>query len=133
MKALGVRELTYKLIFMATFVQQVEEKTALSALHDMTEDDPHVTWISQLKEEELQQINIMRGDRRIYHKLATSIAPHIYGTNDFNTGHEDIKKGVLLQLLGGVHKSTHEGMNLRGDINLCIVGDPSTAKSQFLK
>src|ERR1041384_1838708 len=36
-------------------------------------------------------------------------------------------------LFGGVHKSTSEGMKLRGDINLCIVGDPSTAKSQFLK
>jgi DNA replication licensing factor MCM6 len=49
------------------------------------------------------------------------------------TGHEEIKKGMLLQLLGGVHKTTHEGINLRGDINVCIVGDPSTAKSQFLK
>lgn len=36
-------------------------------------------------------------------------------------------------LLGGVHKITHEGINLRGDINVCIVGDPSCAKSQFLK
>lgn len=36
-------------------------------------------------------------------------------------------------LLGGVHKRTVEGMKLRGDINVCIVGDPSTAKSQFLK
>jgi DNA replication licensing factor MCM6 len=36
-------------------------------------------------------------------------------------------------LLGGVHKRTAEGMKLRGDINVCIVGDPSTAKSQFLK
>ncbi|KAJ3005300.1 UNVERIFIED_CONTAM: MCM DNA helicase complex subunit mcm6 [Siphonaria sp. JEL0065] len=68
----------------------------------------------------------MRGDRQLYHKLVTSIAPHIFG-------HEDIKKGVLLQLLGGVHKKTMEGINLRGDINVCVVGDPSTAKSQFLK
>ena len=36
-------------------------------------------------------------------------------------------------LLSGVHKRTPEGMSLRGDINVCIVGDPSTAKSQFLK
>lgn len=36
-------------------------------------------------------------------------------------------------LLGGVHKKTAEGIKLRGDINVCIVGDPSTAKSQFLK
>ena len=51
----------------------------------------------------------------------------------YTIGHEEIKKGVLLQLLGGVHKVTPEGIHLRGDINVCIVGDPSTAKSQFLK
>ena len=44
-----------------------------------------------------------------------------------------VKRGVLLMLLGGVNKQTGEGMKLRGDINVCIVGDPSTAKSQFLK
>ena len=48
-------------------------------------------------------------------------------------GHREVKKGLLLQLLGGVHKTTVEGMRLRGDLNVCIVGDPSTAKSQFLK
>lgn len=36
-------------------------------------------------------------------------------------------------LMGGVNKKTREGVNIRGDINVCIVGDPSTAKSQFLK
>ena len=48
-------------------------------------------------------------------------------------GHEIVKKGILLQLMGGVHKQTPEGMHLRGDLNVCIVGDPSTSKSQFLK
>lgn len=36
-------------------------------------------------------------------------------------------------LFGGVPKKTGDNMALRGDINVCIVGDPSTAKSQFLK
>jgi len=48
-------------------------------------------------------------------------------------GHESIKQAVLLMLFGGVHKQTREGMALRGDINICIVGDPSCAKSQILK
>ena len=62
----------------------------------------------------------------IYSRLVESIAPTVYG-------HEIVKKGILLQLMGGVHKQTAEGMHLRGDINICIVGDPSTSKSQFLK
>ena len=62
----------------------------------------------------------------IYSRLVESIAPTVYG-------HEIVKKGLLLQLMGGVHKQTQEGMHLRGDINICIVGDPSTSKSQFLK
>ena len=59
-------------------------------------------------------------------KMVDSICPATFG-------HREVKKGLLLQLLGGVHKTTVEGMRLRGDLNVCIVGDPSTAKSQFLK
>jgi len=49
------------------------------------------------------------------------------------TGNDEVKRGILLMLFGGVHKVTQEGTNLRGDINVCVVGDPSTAKSHFLK
>ena len=58
--------------------------------------------------------------------MVESIAPTTFG-------HLEVKRGILLQLLGGVHKTTAEGIRLRGDINVCIIGDPSTAKSQFLK
>ena len=68
----------------------------------------------------------MVDNQYIYPDLVESIAPTVYG-------HELVKKGLLLQLMGGVHKTTKEGMNIRGDINICIVGDPSTSKSQFLK
>jgi len=68
----------------------------------------------------------MKGQPQIYQKLVGSIAPTVFG-------HDTIKKGVLLMLFGGVHKKTVGDLNLRGDINVCVVGDPSTAKSQFLK
>jgi len=54
-------------------------------------------------------------------------------SNLFPLGNDEVKRGVLLMLFGGVPKKTAEGTNLRGDVNICIVGDPSTAKSQVLK
>lgn len=69
----------------------------------------------------------MKNTINLYDEMANSIAPAVFG-------HEEVKRGVLLQLFGGVNKKTQtEGMKLRGDVNICIVGDPSTAKSQFLK
>ena len=44
-----------------------------------------------------------------------------------------VKKAILLQLFSGIHKITKNKISIRGDINILIVGDPSTAKSQFLK
>lgn len=48
-------------------------------------------------------------------------------------GHDQIKTAIVLMLIGGVHKKTADGVSLRGDINILLVGDPGTAKSQFLK
>jgi DNA replication licensing factor MCM6 len=79
-----------------------------------------------LTEPEFDELKGMIDSDHIYSRLVESIAPTVYG-------HEIVKKGLLLQLMGGVHKQTAEGMHLRGDINICIVGDPSTSKSQFLK
>lgn len=62
----------------------------------------------------------------LYEKLATSIAPSIYGNTD-------IKKAVACLLFGGSKKVLPDGMRLRGDINVLLLGDPGTAKSQLLK
>jgi DNA replication licensing factor MCM7 len=63
-------------------------------------------------------------EKDLYDRLAMSIAPEIYG-------HEDIKKALLLLLVGGIDKSP-QGMKVRGNINICLMGDPGVAKSQLL-
>ena len=55
-----------------------------------------------------------------------SIAPSIYG-------HLNIKTGIALALFGGQEKHPSGSHRLRGDINMLLLGDPGTAKSQFLK
>ena len=67
---------------------------------------------------------LLQGD--VYNKLAKSIAPEIYG-------HLDVKKILLLLLCGGVTKEIGDGLKIRGDINVCLMGDPGVAKSQLLK
>ena len=58
--------------------------------------------------------------------LSASIAPEIFG-------HADIKRALLLQLTGGVFRKMKDGMKIRGDINVCLMGDPGVAKSQLIK
>ncbi|CEI95281.1 Putative Minichromosome maintenance protein 6 [Rhizopus microsporus] len=129
LRALGVRDLTYKLSFLACMVQPASQNKVNNInLHG--EDVPEETIqdvYNTLTPEEVEKLHkmIRMGDK-FYSKLVGSIAPSVFG-------HETVKKGILLQMLGGVHKVTPEGMHLRGDINVCIVGDPSTSKSQFLK
>ena len=86
--------------------------------------------LDQLSEEEsaqldrdIQQVALSEDPIGI---LSSSIAPEIFG-------HADIKRALLLQLTGGVTRSLTDGMKIRGDINVCLMGDPGVAKSQLLK
>lgn len=125
LKSLGVRDLTYKLAFGACHVASMVNKAGGNEQLEVDLNDQEV-FLTSLSDAEVLQLKEMVKDEHIYDKLVNSIAPAVFG-------HEVIKKGILLQLLGGVHKQTVDGINLRGDINICIVGDPSTSKSQFLK
>lgn len=72
------------------------------------------------------EIHELTRDPALYSRLAMSIAPEIYG-------HEDVKKALLLLLVGGSTKETQDGLKIRGDLNVCLMGDPGVAKSQLLK
>lgn len=62
----------------------------------------------------------------IYEKISKSISSSLFGN-------DEIKKSLACLLFGGCRKKVHEGVNLRGDIHILLLGDPSTGKSQFLK
>src|SRR5690606_11431395 len=76
------------------------------------------------KEEEL--FHKMSKDPNLYEKISSSLDPAIFG-------HENIKKAIACQLFGGSSKLLPDGIRRRGDINILLLGDPSTAKSQLLK
>lgn len=101
------------------------QQSTLAGVNESGEEDQE-EFLQSLTDAEVDELKAMVNSDHIYQRLVGSIAPTVYG-------HEIVKKGILLQLMGGVHKQTSEGIHLRGDINVCIVGDPSTSKSQFLK
>jgi len=80
----------------------------------------------RLTEEDEHQIRQLAKDPQIVDKIIHSMAPSIYG-------HTDIKTAVALSLFGGVAKERQGKHHIRGDINVLLLGDPGTAKSQVLK
>ncbi len=76
--------------------------------------------------EDERQILILSKKPDIYEKLVSSFAAHVYG-------HEIIKESILLLIVGAINKKLEYGVKRRGDINILLVGDPGTAKSEMLK
>ena len=82
--------------------------------------NPHFTQAEEAKFLEMSK------DPDIFNKLCRSVAPSIFG-------HEDVKKAITCLLFSGSRKILPDKTKLRGDINVLLWGDPSTAKSQLLK
>ncbi|XP_030842667.1 zygotic DNA replication licensing factor mcm6-B-like [Strongylocentrotus purpuratus] len=124
LKALGVRDLSYRLAFLANYVTASNPRFGG---RDMRGEEMTAEAIKkQMTDQEWQKVYEMSQDKNLYHHLITSLFPTIHGN-------DEVKRGILLMLFGGVPKTTMEKTSLRGDVNVCVVGDPSTAKSQLLK
>lgn len=80
----------------------------------------------ELNEDEIKKIKELSKDPKLYPKIIASIAPSIYGL-------DGIKEAIALQLFGGTPgKVKSDGMKIRPDMHILLIGDPGTGKSQLL-
>ncbi|OSX68679.1 hypothetical protein BU14_2398s0001, partial [Porphyra umbilicalis] len=79
-----------------------------------------------LTDEDVAAVRALAADPRLAERVYASVAPSIHG-------HGEIKRALALALFGGQAKEVGEKHRIRGDINVLLMGDPGTAKSQFLK
>jgi len=109
-----------------------------------TEGHSRVGVSESLSPEEVEVMQQLAGQPDIYNIFARSIAPSIYGsTGEIWLGEvgckfiisfiPDIKRAIACLLFGGSRKRLPDGLTRRGDINILLLGDPGTAKSQLLK
>ena len=80
----------------------------------------------EISPEEEKTIKSLSKSPDIYDRIIDSYAPHI-------TGHRIIKESILLLMAGSTQRELQDGSKIRGDINIFLVGDPGTAKSEMLK
>ena len=81
---------------------------------------------SHFSPQEEEKFRALSARPDIYDMISRSIAPSIFGSTD-------IKRAIACQLFGGSRKRLPDGLTRRGDINVLLLGDPGTAKSQLLK
>ncbi|BFF91679.1 DNA replication licensing factor Mcm5 [Drosophila madeirensis] len=91
-----------------------------------TEGSGAISRYSNITTDEEDNFRRMAASGDIYERLSQSLAPSIFGSRD-------IKKAITCMLFGGSRKRLPDGLCRRGDINVLLLGDPGTAKSQLLK
>ncbi|KAF7684159.1 DNA replication licensing factor MCM7 [Astathelohania contejeani] len=89
----------------------------------LTDTFLYASFVDGIQTKNIHSVNPVTRDPNV---LANAIAPEIYGM-------EDIKKILLLMLVGSPTITRKDGMRVRGDINVLLLGDPGIAKSQLLK
>ena len=80
----------------------------------------------EISPDEAKIIKSLAKNPDIYDRLIASFAPHI-------KGHALFKEAILLLIVGSIQRVLTDGTKIRGDINVFLVGDPGTAKSEMLK
>ena len=110
----GQGSATFRTLILANNVIMLSSKSGGGIAH------------ATITDTDIRNINKISKKKNVFELLSQSLAPSIYG-------HDHIKKAILLMLLGGMEKNLANGTHLRGDINILMVGDPSTAKSQLLR
>ena len=80
----------------------------------------------EVSSEEEKMIKTLSQSPDVYQRLIDSFAPHIHG-------HSIIKEAIILLIVGANQRTLGDGSKVRGDINIFLVGDPGTAKSEMLK
>uniref|UniRef100_A0A8C1K4H9 DNA replication licensing factor MCM4 n=1 Tax=Cyprinus carpio TaxID=7962 RepID=A0A8C1K4H9_CYPCA len=109
-------------------------KTHIDAIHFRKTDEKRLHGLDEDGEQKLftkERVAVLKelaAKPDVYDRLSSALAPSIYE-------HEDIKKGILLQLFGGTRKDfTQTGRgNFRAEVNILLCGDPGTSKSQLLQ
>jgi len=89
---------------------------------DVESSEPETALISPEEEESIQEL---AQDPWIHRNIIRSIAPSIYG-------YDTIKEALMYIVFGGVAKHLAD-ISIRGELNILLVGDPGTAKSQLLQ
>jgi len=107
-KGRGVTLRSFDIILTANNLEVVDREQEF----DITEED----------EEKIKEIS---RDPWVFRRLLGSMAPSLYGL-------EPVKEAIMYLLFGGSFKELTD-VRIRGDINILLLGDPGTGKSQLLQ